>query len=128
MVNFVVEALIFFRSGTEDYSERDTLLQEASGLCREFNFVGLERQKKKTPRDVQLSQLGKNVRNSYLGHQVEQRKENASTSIQQVCNQDNDDSFFQEMSTCDQENDFFMSDHDYGKYFSTPKMFLYKKK
>ncbi|XP_074035223.1 uncharacterized protein [Leptinotarsa decemlineata] len=35
------------RSGIEDCSERDLLLQEASVLCKEFNFVGLDRQKKK---------------------------------------------------------------------------------
>ncbi|XP_074029121.1 uncharacterized protein isoform X1 [Leptinotarsa decemlineata] len=103
------------RSGIEDCSERDLLLQEASVLCKEFNFVGLDRQKKKTPRDLQLSQLGKKVRNSYLD-QVEHINENASTSTKQVCNQNQDNGKFvlQEIITCDQENEIFFYDHDYA--------------
>lgn len=53
--------VLFFRSGIEEpYSEKDILLQEASSLCKEFNF---QEKKKRTSRDSQIMELGKKARN-----------------------------------------------------------------
>ncbi|KAK4886222.1 hypothetical protein RN001_002493 [Aquatica leii] len=74
---------LIFRSGIEGMcSEKDNLLHEVSSLCREFNFVGTP---KKTSKETQLLELGKEARTKYAITFSDDNTENEIITEELMC-------------------------------------------